>query len=73
MKGVRQLRRRAVASVEVATVVSVTLALGTWAALGQLVPEQAGPGRGPALIAMGVFALTMFVWSRLRHRSAVSA
>ena len=68
-------RRRAVSSVGVATVVSITLALGIWAALGVFLPGQAGfgsagigMGRGPVLIAAGVFALTMFAWSRLRGR-----
>lgn len=65
--------RRAVSSVGVATVVSITLAIAIWAALGVFLPGQAGlgsagvgTGRGPVLIAVGVFALTMFAWSRLR-------
>jgi len=69
------MRRRAVSSVGIATVVSITLALGIWTALGVIFPGQgnfssggAGAGRGPILIAVGVFALTMFGWSRLHSR-----
>jgi len=69
------MKRRAVSSVGIATVVSITLALGIWAALGVFLPGQAGfgsvgvgTGRGPILIAVGVFALTMFAWSRLHSR-----
>lgn len=69
------MRRRAISSVGVATVVSVTFAVATWSALGVLFPGQAGfgaagvgYGRGPILIAVGVFALTLFAWSRLQGK-----
>lgn len=69
------MRRRAVSPVGVATIVSIALALGIWAALGVFLPGQAGfggggvgTGRGPILIAAGVFALTMFTWSKLHTR-----
>lgn len=69
------VRRRAVSSVGVATVFSVALALGIWAALEVFLPGQAGfgsggvgTGRGPIMIAVGIFALTMFTWSRLHSK-----
>ena len=57
-------------------IVSVGLALGIWAALGAVDPGQVGFGsqgvgasRGLVLIAVGIFALTMAAWSRLRSRT----
>ncbi len=63
------MRRRAISSVGVAAVFSVAVALATWEALGASV----GVGRGPALVALGVFTLTMFAWSRLRSRENARA
>jgi hypothetical protein len=69
------MKRSAVSSVSAAIVVSVALALGIWAALGVYDPGQAGlgsqglgAGRGLVLIAVGVFAAIMAVWSRLRPK-----
>jgi hypothetical protein len=70
------LKRPALSSVGVAVVFSIALALGIWAALGAFAPGQAGFGsqgvgaaRGLVLIAVGVFAVTMALWSRLRRKS----
>jgi hypothetical protein len=65
-------KRRALSSVGAAVVVSIALALGVWAALGAFVgfgTEGLGAGRGLVLIAVGVFALTMAAWSRLRRKT----
>jgi hypothetical protein len=66
--------RTALSSVGVAVVLSISLALGIWAALGVFAPGQAGFGsqgvgaaRGLVLIAVGIFAVTMATWSRLRR------
>jgi len=55
--------------------VSIVLALVVWAAIGVYDPGQAGlgseglgTGRGLVLIAVGLFAATMAVWSRLHMR-----
>jgi hypothetical protein len=68
--------RIAVSSVGAALVVSVGFALGIWAALGAFFPGQAGFGsqglgasRGLVLIAVGLFAVTMALWSRLHSKS----
>jgi hypothetical protein len=67
--------RTAISSVGAAIVFSIAIALVIWAALGVYDPGQAGFGsqglgaaRGLVLIAVGVFAATMAVWSRLRKR-----
>jgi len=69
-------KRRALSSVGVAVVLSIALALGIWAALGAFAPGQVGFGsqglgaaRGLVLIAVGVFAVTTAVWSRLRRKN----
>jgi hypothetical protein len=69
------LKRPALSSVGVAVVLSIALALGIWAALGAFAPGQAGFGsqgvgaaRGLVLIAVGIFAVTIGAWSRLRRK-----
>jgi hypothetical protein len=69
------LKRPALSSVGAAVVFSIALALGIWTALGVFAPGQAGFGsqgigaaRGLVLIAVGVFAVTMAAWSRLRRK-----
>jgi hypothetical protein len=61
------MRRRAVSPVGVAAAFSVAVALGIWAAMGEARLGGQGPwaARGLVLIAVGVFALTTFAWSRL--------
>jgi hypothetical protein len=72
----RSVQRKALSSVGVAVVVSIALALLVWAAIGVIDPGQAGfgsqglgSGRGLVLIAVGVFAATMAVWSRLHRKN----
>jgi len=67
------MQRAALSSVGVAVVVSIILALVVWAAIGVYDPGHAGlgsqglgSGRGLVLIAVGLFAVTMAVWTRLR-------
>jgi hypothetical protein len=58
------MQRTAVSSVGVTLAVCMALALGIWTVLGFYGSGQTG--RGLVLIAVGLFALTMAVWSRLR-------
>jgi hypothetical protein len=54
-----------------AVVFSIALSLGIWAALGFFIgfgSEGLGAGRGLVLIAVGVFAVTMAAWSRVRSK-----
>jgi hypothetical protein len=60
------MQRSAVSSVEATFVVCIALALGIWAVLGFYDPGQTG--RGLVLIAVGLFAATTAVWSRLRKK-----
>jgi len=64
------MRRRAVSPVGVAAALSIAVALGIWAAMGESGFDSQGLGaaRGLVLIAVGVFALTTFAWSRLHTR-----
>ena len=69
------MQRGALSSVAVAAVVSIILALVAWVAIGLVDPGQAGfgsqglgSGRGLVLIAVGVFAATMAVWTRVHRR-----
>lgn len=61
-------KRRAASTVGAAAVFSIAVALATWAAMAQvgLGSQGLGAARGLVLIAVGVFALTLAVWSRLR-------
>lgn len=51
-----------------AAVFSIAVALAAWAAMAQvgLGSQGLGAARGLVLIAVGVFAVTLAVWSRLR-------
>jgi hypothetical protein len=62
-------KRRAVSSVGAAAVFSVAVALAAWAAMLQvgLGSQGLGAARGLVLIAVGVFAVTLTVWSRLKR------
>ena len=59
------MHRTAVSSTEVTLLVCIALALGIWTVLGFYNSGQTG--RGLVLIAVGLFAVTMAVWSRLRR------
>jgi len=68
-------KRTAISPVGAAAVGSVVLALLIWAALGIFAPGQAGFGseglgaaRGLVLIAVGLFAVAMTVWSRFQRK-----
>jgi len=58
--------RNAVSSIEITLVVCIVLAVGIWTILG--FGGSAQGGRGLVLIAVGLFALTMAAWSRLRRK-----
>ncbi|HYR04302.1 MAG TPA: hypothetical protein VEO75_02855 [Nitrososphaerales archaeon] len=58
--------RNAVSSVEVTLVVCIALALGIGTVLG--LRDAGQGGRGLVFLAVGLFAVTMAVWSRLRRK-----
>ena len=60
------MHRAAVSSVEVTFLVCIALTLVIWTALGFYYPGQAS--RGLVLIAVGLFAVAMAAWSRLRRK-----
>jgi hypothetical protein len=65
------IQRNALSSVKAALVLSIALALGIWAVLRILDPsgnQGLSSGRGLLLIAVGLFAATTAVWSRLRKK-----
>ena len=59
-------KRRAVSSVGAAAAFSIAVALATWAAMAQvgLGTQGLGAARGLVLVAVGVFAVTLALWSR---------
>jgi hypothetical protein len=62
-------KRRAVSPVGAAAAFSIAVALATWAAMAQvgLGTQGFGAARGLVLVAVGVFAVTLAVWSRLKR------
>jgi hypothetical protein len=69
------MKRTALSSVQVAIVISISLALAIWTLLGVYYPGQIGFGSGGlfsarilAALAGGAFVVSMAVWSRLRRK-----
>jgi hypothetical protein len=69
------MHRTAISSVQVAIVMSISVALAIWTLLGLYYPGQVGFGSGGlfsgrilAALAAGIFVVSVAVWSRLRKK-----
>ena len=69
------MHRTALSSVQVAIVMSISVALAIWTLLGFYYPGQVGFGSGGlssarilAALAAGIFVVSVAVWSRLRKK-----